>query len=112
MADHHPIQNSLAGLICVAATLLSVPGTLIYIVAIVGLHVANVDLGKNLMAPLLLASAGMMLGLLGFLGLAAGVLHSFRRPASGARLLRLCVLLNAIALSGLAILVLTTPQFK
>lgn len=95
--------------ICIAATLISVPGTFLYLAVIGWIYGAGVSLAGNLIAPLLLASMGLALCLIAIFGLATGIWHLMEHRTLD-RLGMLCLWLNGMALAGMMALAAFAPQ--
>jgi len=98
-------------MLAVATTLLSVPGTLIYICAITALHFFQISLQGNLTAPLLLAGLGIGLFALSITGMTASFLQSTRTGWND-RLPVICLWLNGLNLFGMMALLTLTPQLN
>ncbi|WP_437226158.1 hypothetical protein SH661x_004439 [Planctomicrobium sp. SH661] len=106
-----PAPRTIAQMLSVAATLLNVPGFLIYLLVLAFLKIWNVSLAGNVMAPLLLACIGLGLFLLTLTGLAAGLWVRLWHQSRD-RLNLLCMCLNGLILMGMIAMVILMPQFE
>lgn len=103
--------SSIAELVTVAMTFITVPGIVLYLAVIVTLLVGKISLAGNVIAPLLLASVGLVLFLLVLVGLAAGI-WCVRQNKKPARIILLSLWLNGIVLASLIALVALCPPLQ
>lgn len=104
-------QQTIAEMLTVAATLMSLPATLIYLTVVIGIQVLEISLVGNVMAPLLLACIGLGIFALALIGLTAGIWNTIRTGCL-TRLTLMCIWLNGFILFAMLALVVLTPQLE
>lgn len=110
-ADPISRNKQLVHLFLVATTLISLPGTAIFLISILSLHAFEITLEGNLIAPLLLLFTGLSLIAMSLTGIAAALFQRFRNGAFDS-IEWVCIWLNGIALAGMMGLVAFAPQLQ